>query len=167
MLDSLHATDRISTYHFRAARAGTGSAVSTGALPRLTACLGSRTEAVLTTPGVLDMPRRLRIEFEHAVYQVMARGNARQKIVRDDSDRRRLTDGSEQGVVRYGWQERRAPRQPPVPPLRKGGKGTGTRRKRGKGTWTRGVTNRTLSLARFSAAVDHCGSFNGPRRASV
>ena len=36
------------------------------------------------------MPRRLRIEFEGAIYHVMARGNARQKIVRDDADRRRL-----------------------------------------------------------------------------
>jgi putative transposase len=50
------------------------------------------------------MPRRLRIEFEGAIYHVMARGNARQKIVRDDADRRRLTDGLEQAVVRYGWE---------------------------------------------------------------
>jgi len=33
----------------------------------------------------------------------MARGNARQKIVRDDADRRRLIDGLEQSVVRHGW----------------------------------------------------------------
>ena len=50
------------------------------------------------------MPRRLRIEFEDAIYHVMARGNARQKIVRDDADRRRLTGGLEQAAVRYGWQ---------------------------------------------------------------
>ena len=49
------------------------------------------------------MPRRLRIEFEGAIYHVMARGNARQKIVRDDADRRRLVDGLEQSVVRHGW----------------------------------------------------------------
>ena len=49
------------------------------------------------------MPRRLRIEFEGAIYHVMARGNARQKIVRDDADRRRLIDGLEQSVVRHGW----------------------------------------------------------------
>jgi hypothetical protein len=49
------------------------------------------------------MPRRLRIEFEDAIYHVMARGNARQKIVRDDADRRRLIDGLEQSVVRHGW----------------------------------------------------------------
>src|SRR5271155_699128 len=50
------------------------------------------------------MPRRLRIEFEGAIYHVMARGNARQKIVRDDADRRRLIDGLEQAVVRHGWE---------------------------------------------------------------
>ena len=49
------------------------------------------------------MPRRLRIEFEGAIYHVMTRGNARQKIVRDDADRRRLIDGLEQSVVRHGW----------------------------------------------------------------
>ncbi len=50
------------------------------------------------------MPRRLRIEFEGAIYHVMARGNARQKIVRDDADRRRLLDGLEHTVVRHGWE---------------------------------------------------------------
>ena len=50
------------------------------------------------------MPRRLRIEFEGAIYHVMARGNARQKIVRDDADRRRLIDGLEHTVVRHGWE---------------------------------------------------------------
>jgi putative transposase len=50
------------------------------------------------------MPRRLRIEFEGAIYHIMARGNARQKIVRDDADRRRLVDGLEQTVMRCGWE---------------------------------------------------------------
>jgi putative transposase len=50
------------------------------------------------------MPRRLRIEFEGAIYHVMARGNARQKIVRDDADRRRLVDGLERTVIRHGWE---------------------------------------------------------------
>jgi len=34
----------------------------------------------------------------------MARGNARQKIVRDDADRQRVIDGLEQAVIRYGWE---------------------------------------------------------------
>jgi REP element-mobilizing transposase RayT len=50
------------------------------------------------------MPRRLRIEFEGAIYHVMARGNARQRIIRDDADRRRLLDGLEQTVVRHKWE---------------------------------------------------------------
>ena len=50
------------------------------------------------------MPRRLRIEFEGAIYHVMARGNARQKIVRDDADRRRLIEGLERAVIRHGWE---------------------------------------------------------------
>src|ERR1700741_2058899 len=50
------------------------------------------------------MARRLRIEFEGAIYHVMARGNARQKIVRDDADRRRLIAGLEDTVVRCGWE---------------------------------------------------------------
>ena len=34
----------------------------------------------------------------------MARGNARQKIVRDNADRGRLIDGVEQAVVRQAWE---------------------------------------------------------------
>jgi REP element-mobilizing transposase RayT len=50
------------------------------------------------------MPRRLRIEYEGAIYHVMARGNARQKVVRDDADRRRLIEGLEHTVLRCGWE---------------------------------------------------------------
>jgi len=50
------------------------------------------------------MPRRLRIEYEGAIYHVMARGNGRQKIVRDDVDRRRLLAGLEHTVTRCGWE---------------------------------------------------------------
>jgi REP element-mobilizing transposase RayT len=50
------------------------------------------------------MPRRLRIEFEGAIYHVMARGNAQQRIVRDDADRRRLVDGLAHTVCRCGWE---------------------------------------------------------------
>jgi REP element-mobilizing transposase RayT len=46
-------------------------------------------------PGVIDFL---------SIYHVMARGNARQKIVRDDADRRRLIDGLEQTVVRHDWE---------------------------------------------------------------
>ena len=33
------------------------------------------------------MPRKLRLQFEGAIYHVMSRGNARQDIVADDRDR--------------------------------------------------------------------------------
>jgi REP element-mobilizing transposase RayT len=56
------------------------------------------------TAWTRGMPGRFRIEFEGAIYHVLARGNARQSIVRDDADRRRLLDGLEQTVVRHQWE---------------------------------------------------------------
>jgi REP element-mobilizing transposase RayT len=50
------------------------------------------------------MPRRLRIEFEGAIYHVMARGNARQDIVGDDHDRQRLLEDLQRTVTRAGWE---------------------------------------------------------------
>src|SRR5208283_3022813 len=50
------------------------------------------------------MPRRPRIEFEGAICHVMARGNARQRIVRDDHDRERLLDDLRRTVLRCGWE---------------------------------------------------------------
>jgi hypothetical protein len=50
------------------------------------------------------MPRRLRIEHERAIYHVMARSNARQDIVSDDEDRRRLLADLERAVTRSGWE---------------------------------------------------------------
>jgi REP element-mobilizing transposase RayT len=49
------------------------------------------------------MPRALRIEFEGAVYHVMARGQRRAPIVMDDHDRRRWLDTLEQAVSQAGW----------------------------------------------------------------
>ena len=50
------------------------------------------------------MPRRLRIEFDGAIYHVMTRGNARQDIVHDDDDRTRLLADLERTVLRFGWE---------------------------------------------------------------
>ncbi len=50
------------------------------------------------------MPRRLRIEFDGAIYHVMARGNARQDIAHDDDDRRRLLGDLAKAVDRCGWE---------------------------------------------------------------
>jgi REP element-mobilizing transposase RayT len=49
------------------------------------------------------MPRRLRIQYPGAIYHVMARGNGRQDIVRDDQDRERLQDELARATVCAGW----------------------------------------------------------------
>lgn len=49
------------------------------------------------------MARPLRIEFAHAVYHVMSRGNERRPIVRDDSDRTRRIEWLRRTVEMYGW----------------------------------------------------------------
>ena len=50
------------------------------------------------------MPRRLRIQFEGAIYHVMARGNGRQRIVQEDPDRQRLLDDLRRTVLRCEWE---------------------------------------------------------------
>jgi hypothetical protein len=50
------------------------------------------------------MPNRVRNEFEKAVDHATARRKAREKIVREDVDRRRLIDGLEQTVLHSGWE---------------------------------------------------------------
>jgi hypothetical protein len=50
------------------------------------------------------MPQQLRIDDECTIYHVMAQGNARQKNVRDDTDRRRLIDGLERPVACHNWE---------------------------------------------------------------
>ena len=49
------------------------------------------------------MPRRLRLQYHDAIYHVMARGNGRQDIVRDDDDRRRLQDALGRAARRCSW----------------------------------------------------------------
>jgi hypothetical protein len=62
---------------------------------------------LLTLPALASyapfMPRRLRIEYEDAIYHVMTRGNARQDIVHDGDDRRRLIANLERVVDRSDW----------------------------------------------------------------
>src|SRR3972149_5494619 len=50
------------------------------------------------------MGRPLRIEFPGAIYHVMSRGNARQRIFRDARDYERLCEGLEQTVDRFGFE---------------------------------------------------------------
>ena len=49
------------------------------------------------------MPRRLRLQYSDAIYHVMARGNGRQNIVRDDIDRDRLQEQLGKAAVRCSW----------------------------------------------------------------
>jgi len=48
------------------------------------------------------MPRRVRVQFPGAVYHVMARGNERREIFRDDEDRKRFLVALAEGGPRFG-----------------------------------------------------------------
>jgi putative transposase len=50
------------------------------------------------------MSRPLRVEYPGAIYHVMCRGNARQRIFRDEADYQRLIDGLVMTVSRFGWE---------------------------------------------------------------
>jgi putative transposase len=50
------------------------------------------------------MARRLRLQYPDAIYHVMARGNGRQDIVRDDVDRSRLLEDLGKATIRCCWQ---------------------------------------------------------------
>ena len=49
-----------------------------------------------------DMARPIRVEFAGAVYHVMARGNERRDVFRDDEDRRRFVDTLAEAVPQFG-----------------------------------------------------------------
>jgi REP element-mobilizing transposase RayT len=49
------------------------------------------------------MARRLRVQYPGAIYHLMARGNGRQAIVRDDTDRDRLVEYLGRAAVRCSW----------------------------------------------------------------
>ena len=49
------------------------------------------------------MASPLRLQFEHALYHVTSRGNARQAIVKTQADRQAFLDGLAQVVDRFGW----------------------------------------------------------------
>lgn len=49
------------------------------------------------------MPRTPRVEYENAVYHVMARGNRREAIVHDDGDRQLLLDTFAEVCGRTDW----------------------------------------------------------------
>jgi len=49
------------------------------------------------------MARALRIEYPGAVYHVMARGNHRRDIFKDDPDRRRFLETLGEACGKTGW----------------------------------------------------------------
>jgi hypothetical protein len=49
------------------------------------------------------MARPLRIEFPGALYHVTSRGNARQRVLRDDEDRETFLATSAWVMERFGW----------------------------------------------------------------
>jgi putative transposase len=49
------------------------------------------------------MPRRFRCQYPGAIYHLMARGNGRQDIVRDDVDRNRLQEHLGKAAIRCCW----------------------------------------------------------------
>ena len=50
------------------------------------------------------MARPLRIEYEGAIYHVMARGNGKQRLFHREGDYQRMVDGLEKTVERTGWE---------------------------------------------------------------
>ena len=52
---------------------------------------------------IVGMPRRLRLQYPGAIYHLMARGNGRQNIVRDDVDRDQLQEHLGKAALRCGW----------------------------------------------------------------
>ncbi len=51
----------------------------------------------------LFMPRKPRIEYEGVVYHVMGRGNRREEIYRDDTDRGLFLETLTEVCARTGW----------------------------------------------------------------
>ena len=49
------------------------------------------------------MPRQIRIEYEGAIYHVMARGNHHEKIVLDVDDRKRFEETLKEVILKTGW----------------------------------------------------------------
>jgi len=50
------------------------------------------------------MPRKLRMEYEGAIYHVMSRGNRRENIFRDEADRERFLGTLAEACGKTGWQ---------------------------------------------------------------
>jgi len=56
---------------------------------------------LVTLPG---MPRKLRLEYEGAIYHVMNRGDRKEEIFLDDPDRERFLETLGEACAKTGWQ---------------------------------------------------------------
>ena len=50
------------------------------------------------------MARKLRVQYPGAIYHLMSRGDRREPIFEDDSDRQRFVETLGEACVRSGWQ---------------------------------------------------------------
>ena len=50
------------------------------------------------------MARKLRVEYPGAIYQVMSRGDRREAIVKDDTDRLQFLETLREACLRSSWQ---------------------------------------------------------------
>ena len=72
-------------------------------------CEGITKEEVFSLPSgggycpIESMARRLRLQYPGAIYYLVARGNGRQEIVRDDADRDRLQEQLDKAAIRCSW----------------------------------------------------------------
>jgi len=54
--------------------------------------------------GSGNMARKLRVEYPEAVYHVLNRGNRREAIFRDDTDRQHFVDTLAEACAKASWQ---------------------------------------------------------------
>jgi len=55
--------------------------------------------------SVWVVARKLRLEYEGAIYHVMSRGDRREAIFRDDADRESFLETLGQACEKTGWRE--------------------------------------------------------------
>jgi hypothetical protein len=58
----------------------------------------------LLTSNSASMPRKLRVEYEGAIYHLINRGDHREDIFRDHKDRERFLETLGEACERTGWQ---------------------------------------------------------------
>ena len=114
----------------------------------------------------MEMARQIRVEFEGACYHVMARGNRREDIVRDDTDRMQYEQLWREAVKMTGWKvyawilmdnHYHAVIETPEPNLVEGMKWI-------QNTWTRRFNNRHKVWGHLFDQMNRTGSNKKERR---